>query len=61
MSHACIGSINPIFGRYLSFFNGAGLMLGWARALVHWYPWQADDGIPNWREERDTNRQRLAA
>ena len=43
------------------FVNGAGLLLGWARALLRWYPWRPEDHTPTWQEERGKLQQRLAA
>ncbi|HEY3380003.1 MAG TPA: glycosyltransferase family 2 protein [Armatimonadota bacterium] len=43
------------------FANGAGLALGWTRALLHRYPWQPEDHIPTWDEQRLQQRTRMAA
>jgi hypothetical protein len=43
------------------FINGAGLTLGWVRALLHWYPWLPSDHCPSWEEQRQVVDERMAA
>lgn len=43
------------------FVNGAGLTLGWTRALLRRYPWRPEDHAPTWEEARKAHRARLAA
>lgn len=43
------------------FVNGAGLVVGWLRALTRRYPWQPQDHCPSWQEQREGRDTRLAA